>query len=120
MVKWLPEIVLQRYFVERHSKYSVRGHNIVSSRFNQPLDRYPDVSITLDDKVKVPVEIEWKTSDFDHDIDVLRKAGGCIAVYQKDQAFELDQLEIDKEDFKNWYISNAASIFADSVKELQE
>jgi len=120
MPKWVAEGVLQKYFVERHEKYSHKGQRIISARFNQPVDTYPDIVCVLEDKREVPAEIEWKTSDFNHDIEVLRGHDGFLIVYQKDQNFELDQIEIDKNDFKTWYVSNADKILAESIKDLEE
>ncbi|MGA3406261.1 MAG: hypothetical protein ABSD49_11075 [Candidatus Bathyarchaeia archaeon] len=46
MPKWVNDEVLQKYFVERHEKYTFKGQRI----------------------------IDWKTSDFDQDIELLRNA----------------------------------------------
>jgi hypothetical protein len=40
MPKWVAEDVLQKYFVERHEKYSYKGQKIISARLNQPFDMY--------------------------------------------------------------------------------
>ncbi len=119
MPRWVHEGVLQKYFVERHAKYSYQGSKIIAARFNQPFDRYPDVFCVLEDGREVPAEVEWKTSSFDHDIDVLRRAGGFIVVYLKDQNFKLDQIEIDRDDFRSWYVSHAGSIFDESIRDLE-
>lgn len=68
----------------------------------------------------MPAEVEWKTSDFYHDIEVLRKFDGFLIVYRKDQQFELDQIQIDKDDFKKWYASHADTLLSESVKDLEE
>ncbi len=120
MPKWVAEGVLQKYSVEKHERYSYQGHKVIAARFNQPFDAYPDIICTLEDKRDVPAEVEWKTSDFSHDIEALRRADGFIIVYKKDQNFELDQLEIDKQDFRNWYVSNAGKIFTESIDEVEE
>ena len=119
MVKWIDEKVLQKYFIERFSKYSIEGHKIISARFNQPFDRYPDIVCVLDNHEEVPAEVEWKTSDFNHDINVLKEADGFLIVYQKDQNFELEQIEIDQKDFENWYVKNAKTIFKESIVEIR-
>jgi len=54
MPKWVAEGVLQKYFVENHTKYSYKSQKIVSARFNQPFDSYPDVFCVLEDKKEVP------------------------------------------------------------------
>lgn len=51
---------------------------------------------------------------------MLRQADGFLIVYQKDQQFELDQIEIDKDDFKNWYVSHADTLLSESVSDLEE
>jgi hypothetical protein len=120
MPKWVAEGVLQKYFVENHTKYSYKSQKIVSARFNQPFDSYPDVFCVLEDKKEVPAEVEWKTSDFNHDIEILRRTNGFIIVYRKDQNFELDQIEIDKDDFRKWYVSNADKILLESIVDIEE
>lgn len=92
---------------------------IIQAELNEPFDRYPDIFCVLEDKRRVPAEVEWKTSSFNHDIDVLREAGGFIIVYVKDQNFELDQVEIDHDDFRSWYVSQAGSLFDDSIRDLK-
>jgi len=42
-------------------------------------------------------------------------ADGFLIVYRKDQQFELDQVEIDKDDFRNWYVSHADTLLNESV-----
>jgi len=120
MPKYVAEDILQKYFVERHDKYSIRGQRIVSARFNKPFDAYPDIFCVLEDKREVAAEVEWKTSDFNHDVEILRESSGFIVVYNKDQNFELDQVEIDKDDFKKWYVTNADRILAESVEDLEQ
>src|SRR5208282_4399544 len=101
-------------------RYRYQGHKIIAARLNHSFDAYPDIACTLEDKTDVPAEVEWKTSDFNHDIEVLRRANGFIIVYKKDQNFELDQIEIDKDDFRNWYVSNAEKIFTESIAEVEK
>jgi hypothetical protein len=119
MPKWVAEGVLQKYFVERHEKYSFKGQKIISARLNQPFDTYPDVFCVLEDGREIPAEVEWKTSDFNHDIELLRKADGFLIVYRKDQQFELKQIEIDEDDFKKWYVSNSGDLLSESIKDLE-
>ena len=118
MVKWIDEKVLQKYFIEKYSKYSYKGNKIISARFNQPFDRYPDIICVLENHEEVPAEVEWKTSDFNHDINILKDNDGFLIVYEKDQNFELEQLEIDQKDFEKWYIKNARTIFRESIDEI--
>jgi len=118
MVKLIDEKVLQKYFTERFSKYSYKGYKIISARFNEPFDRYPDIVCVLDNHKEVLAEVEWKTSDFNHDITILRENDGFLIVYEKDQNFELEQIAVDKDDFEKWYITNAESIFNESIKEV--
>ena len=72
MPKWVAEGVLQKYFVDRHEKYSFKGQRIISARFNQPFP-HTQISSAFWKTNQVPAEVEWKTSDFDHDIEILRR-----------------------------------------------
>lgn len=120
MVKWVREEVLQRYFVERCSRYTYKGHKLISARFNQPISAYPDLYCRLDNNKEVPAEVEWKTSDFNHETEVLKQNDGFLVVYKKDQNFEFDQVEIDAEDFSRWFADKAPQLLNESVKELEE
>lgn len=116
MPKWIDEKVLQRYWVDRCSIYEANGKKIKSSKFNVPFDRYPDVINNLEDDSEVPAEVEWKTSDFDHDIQVLKDSNGFLIVYQKDQNFNLPQVVIDHADFEKWFRQHSKTILAESIK----
>jgi len=72
LVKWIDEKVLQTYFKEIFKLYDYKGKNIISVRFNTPFDSYPDIYCVLEDYKEIPAEVEWKTSDFNHNIDVLK------------------------------------------------
>jgi hypothetical protein len=56
MPKWVAEGVLQKYFVERHEKYSYKGQKILAAKLNQPFDLYPDIFCVLEDKREVPLK----------------------------------------------------------------
>jgi len=118
MPKWIDEKVLQKYFIDCFTRYKYKEHKIISARFNQPFDRYPDLICVLDNHKEVLAEVEWKTSDFNHDVNVLKENDGFLIVYQKDQSFELEQIEIDQKDFEKWYVKNAKTIFKQSIDEI--
>jgi hypothetical protein len=116
--KWIDEKVVQKYWVDRCAcgLYEVAGKKIVSSKFNIPFDRYPDVINRLEDGSEVPAEVEWKTSDFDHDIDVLKTTNGFLVVYYKDQNFSLPQVMINHRDFGKWFRGHSKIILEESIK----
>jgi hypothetical protein len=71
-MEWIPEKVLQRYVVENFQKFQDEFQNRFNSkinyaRHNKPIDKYPDIYFVLEDKQEIPIEVEWKTSNFDHD-----------------------------------------------------
>lgn len=130
MVKWIDEKVLQYYFKENASKYSIKfGEEekpIERCQFNIPFDAFPDL-ISVANGKEVPIEVEWLTSKYDHNKrtpekhqDFLSKEG-VIVVYEKDAEIAgAQQIVIDHKDFKNWFKKNAAQIFDDSVKAFEE
>lgn len=120
MPKWVDEKVLQRYWKDRCRIYDVDGKKIKSARFNKPFDRYPDVFNEFEDGNEVPAEVEWKTSDFNHDIDVLRENNGFLIVYHKDQNFSLPQVIIEHEDFKKWFRKKSTIILTESLREYSK
>ncbi|MBZ9569421.1 hypothetical protein KJA16_00680 [Patescibacteria group bacterium] len=118
MPKWVDEKILQKYWVENCKKYSIRGLQIIKSKFNPTFDQYPDVYCLLEDGNEVPAEIEWKTSDFNHDISVLKEDNGFIIVFEQNQNFELEQIIIKRKDFENWFSKNSNRILSESLKEV--
>lgn len=120
MPKWIDEKVLQRYWLDRCTIYEANGKKIKSSKFNIPFNHYPDVINRLADDSEIPAEVEWKTSDFDHNIQVLKDSNGFLIVYQKDQNFSLPQVVLDHKDFDNWFKQHSKIILSESLKEYQK
>lgn len=118
MVKWVDEKVLQKYWVENCHKYSVKGIKIKKSEFNTPFDAYPDVFCILENHERVPAEVEWKTSDFNHDVSVLKDAKGFLIVFEKNQNFELEQVILDRKDFEKWFKEKAGDILRESLNTI--
>lgn len=118
MVKWIDEKVLQKYWKENCRKYTVNGLKIVKCEFNKIFDRYPDVSCLLENNEEVLAEVEWKTSDFNHDISILKENKGFIIVFEQNQNFELEQVTIIREDFENWFSKNSKRILSESLKQV--
>ena len=80
-MEWIPEKVLQRYVKENPHLFQDHFDAKISYvRFNQPFDRYPDLYFVLEDKREIPVEVEWKTSNFNHNPDVLIEGNGFLFV----------------------------------------
>jgi len=120
MVKWIDEKVLQKYWKENCRKYTVKGLKILKCRFNPTFDQYPDVYCLLENNEEVPAEVEWKTSDFNHDISVLRENNGFIVVLKQNQNFEMEQVIIIQEDFEKWFTKNSKKILSESLKQIIE
>lgn len=120
MPKWIDEKVLQRYWIDRCSIYEVDGKKIKSAKFNIPFDRYPDVVNRLDDDSEVPAEIEWRTSDFNHDISILKEANGFLIVYKKDQNFSLPRVLLDHKDFQKWFKRYSGTILTESLRAFRK
>ena len=118
MVNWIDEKVLQKYWKENCRKYNVNGLKIVKCEFNKIFDRYPDVYCLLENNEEVPAEVEWKTSDFNHDISILKENKGFIIVFEQNQNFELEQVTIIREDFENWFSKNSKRILSESLKQV--
>lgn len=118
MAKWIDEKVLQKYWVENSSKYLIRGSKIIRARFNPVFDQYPDVFCLTEDNNELPAEVEWKTSDFNHDIALLKNGKGFLIVFDQDQNFELEQIIVDRQDFEDWFNKNSNRILSESLKEI--
>ena len=122
--KEIGENILIRYWVDRCHIYSLKdGTKILSSKHSLPFDSYPDISVNkLDNGLSVPAEIEWYTSSFDrhgHDISKLIQNNGFLIVFSKDrESFAVEQVEIDQNDFREWYIKNSPDIVDDTISKV--
>ena len=119
METWLRERVLQRYVIENKSKFTPFGMKILNIRDNK--DKYPDLYCTLENGKEVPVEVEWKSSNFvqhGHDISELKDNQGFVLVCEKDQdlGFEIPQIQIEIPDFEKWFTDNSLRIIQDTTK----
>ncbi len=114
--KWIEEKVIQRYWVENCKKYARKdGRKIITGRYNRTFDRYPDTYCTLSDGKEVPVEVEWRTTDFDHPIEELRNNDGFIVVLEENDNFELEQITIKRNDFTKWFENNSRLIAENTI-----
>ena len=102
-MKWIDEKVFQKYFKESFKKYNSwvekeYGEKLVSVRYNEPFDRYPDLWCVLESGKTIPVEVEWRTKDFNHDPQILVNQNGFIVVLQKIMSLTLvsDNLNVMK------------------------
>ncbi|MGI0010839.1 MAG: hypothetical protein ACREAE_05520 [Nitrosopumilaceae archaeon] len=123
METWLKERVLQRYVLENYSKFRPFDQKIISVRDNK--DRFPDLYCILDNGKEVPAEVEWKSSNFvqhGHDINELKDNQGFLFVCEKDQdlGFEIPQIEINIEDFENWFTKNSLKIIQDTTESYKK
>lgn len=127
MVKWVDEKVLQLYFKENCSHYSLfldgEDKQITQARFNQPFDRFPDTYCVIDEE-EYPAEVEWLSSRYDHfdhdDHPQFEEQGGFLVVFTKDENVKnFQQVEIDKQHFKKWFDSEAERLVSESVEEFE-
>lgn len=123
METWLRERVLQRYVLENYTKFRPFGQKIISVKDNK--DRYPDIFCILEDGKEVPVEIEWRTSNFvqhGHDINELKDNHGFVMVLERDQdlGFEVPQIMIDVLDFESWFTKNSLKIIQDTTESYKK
>ena len=125
MPKWFDETILIKYWEDRCHVYSIEGRKILWAKRNPSFGRYPDI---LENAVRdkdtdriIPCEIEWTTDNFDrhgHNINVLKDADGFLLVFRKTRGFALPQLEIDHDDFRQWYVTNADSLCAETLQDV--
>ena len=86
-MKWIDEKVLQKYFKESFKKYNKwiekkYDQKLISVSYNQPFDKYPDLWCVLENGKSIPVEVEWRTKDFNHDERIIEDNDGFIVVLQ--------------------------------------
>lgn len=118
METWVRERVLQRYIIENFAKFKINDRKIVAIRDNK--DQFPDLYCLLENKVEIPAEVEWKSSNFvqhGHDISILKENNGCLFVCEQDQnlGFKITQIKIDIEDFEKWFVKKSLKIIQDTT-----
>ncbi len=122
-IKWLDEAVLQRYVRDNPRKWRINGKRVLQVNYNQPFDRYPDLSFIVDGEPDpIPVEVEWTSKKFiehGHPIETLRDANGCIFVLFKNiDNLGVPQYEIPYDGFKSWVKANAEKLVDDTAEAL--
>ena len=134
----VPEIVLQRYIKDKFQQfqsYFQKHYNAkISYVRSNPIkeDKFPDLYFVLEDKREIPVEVEWKTSKFDHAVkngrpnpefmDFVAQDGLVfVAIEEKNASLgSIKQVQIDLDKFEKWYISNSKKIVRDAIKPLRD
>jgi len=124
MAKWFSEELLIKYWEDRCQLYKFKdGRGIISAERNPSFGRYPDIGKNIvSDKSCVPAEIEWYTTSFDrhkHDIKVLADQNGFLVVLKNNASFPLEQIEIDREDFIQWFKSSAESLAIETLHDIE-
>ena len=129
-MEWIPEKVLQKYVRDNpeHFKEIFDG-KIPWIEFNRILDKYPDLVFIIDNKITIPVEVEWKTSNFlthKHNPNILTKGigydkPGFLLVGKKEENVKIGnikQFKIDLKKFEKWFIDNSDELVLETKKEI--
>ena len=129
-MEWIPEKVLQKYVRDNpdHFKKIFDG-KIPRIEFNRILDNYPDLTFVIDNKITIPVEVEWKTSNFlshKHDSKILTNGigydkPGFLLVAKKEENVKIGNIiqhELDLNLFKKWFVKNSGDLVNETTKEL--
>ena len=122
--KWVHEKILQRYVRDNPQKWKIHGKKVQAINYNDPFDAYPDLLFTVEGEPNlIPVEVEWRSSDFDHDPKVLIERNGMVFCLKKDQEDEINgvkQFEIPRNGFQIWFKSNATNLIKDTLSNFDE
>jgi len=124
MPKWFDETVLIKYWEECCQKYTLKGNvKIREAARNPSFGRYPDIAENvLSTGEIVPAEIEWLTTNFDrhgHDIRELDEKNGFLIVFKQDASFVLPQIEIDRDDFLEWFKRRGENLAIETLSEIE-
>ena len=121
---YIPEIVLQEFVKEKFQIFQKHFEKkILYVRNNTPRDKYPDLYFVLEDKTEIPVEVEWKTSNFDHNPDILIEQNGFIftAIIEPDVRIgAIKQIKIPLDKFEKWYEANAKKLVKETTEDLKK
>lgn len=129
-MEWIPEKVLQKYVKDNPEHFkNIFDGKIPRIEFNRIMDKYPDLIFVIDNKITIPVEVEWKTSNFishKHDSKIITKGigydrPGFLLVGKKEansKIGNIKQYEIDLKKFEKWFVQNADNLVTETTKEL--
>lgn len=121
MPMWFHEQMLDKYWIDRCKIYKVNGQRILGAKLNPIFDRYPDISENqLENGDIVPCEIEWATTDFNHDLSVLENNNGFLVTFVENAEFPLPQIKINEEDFIDWFTMNSKKIANETLNVVRE
>lgn len=103
----IKERALQLYVKENPSKFQREiGQKII--RVDDNNDRFPDLHFTLADGRRIPIEVEWRTSNFKrhgHSLNVIIDGEGFVLVCEDDEplGYDVKPIKIDIEAFEEWF-----------------
>lgn len=129
-MEWIPEIVLQKYVRDNPEHFkNIFDGKIPRIEFNRIRDNYPDLTFVIDNKITIPVEVEWKTSNFlshKHDSKILTKGigydrPGFLLVAKKEENVKIgniEQHELDLNKFEKWFVEDSINLVTETTKEL--
>ena len=132
MLKLVPEIILQRYIQDQFDQFQNTFEKLFDSRIsyvrrNVPEDKFPDLYFVLEDKREIPIEVEWKTSNFDHadnpEFTIFVEQNGIVivAIEEKNSSLgSIKQLTVSLDKFEKWFESHAGEIVRESLVPLRE
>lgn len=126
MVKWIQELLLQRYWQERchEDGYNLAGSRILKARMNPQTDKFPDI---IANEIAgfprpVPAEVEWTTEDFrrhKHPVEELAEQDGFLIVWKRTQDFPTSQIELHKPSFRDWLRENYGRLLDDTLRDVE-
>lgn len=129
-MEWVPEKVLQKYVRDNPKKFAyLFDGKIPHIQFNDIMDRYPDLTFVIDNKIRIPVEVEWKTSNFlshKHPPEVISQGKGYdrpgfLLVGKKEPQVSIgniDEYELDLRDFEKWFQEHSDELVLETTAEL--
>ncbi|MGH9918200.1 MAG: hypothetical protein ACRD6W_04925 [Nitrososphaerales archaeon] len=126
MVKWIQELLLQRYWQERchEDAYYLEGSKILKARMNPMTDKFPDIIANEIAGLPqpVPAEVEWTTEDFrrhGHPVEKLAEQNGFLIVWKRTQDFPTTQIELHKPEFRDWLRQNYGRLLDDTLRDVE-
>ncbi len=131
-MEWIPEKVLQKYVRDNPQKFAYLFDGMTPHiQFNDIMDRYPDLTFVIDNKVRIPVEVEWKTSNFlshKHPPEILSEGKGydrpgfllVAKIEPQINVGNIEQYELDLTDFEKWFKQKSGELVSETTAELHK
>lgn len=108
----------KKSFIPEGSKLSISKLNLVVPEHTEIYENYrADFTLFFKDSDPCPVEIKWKSSEFNKENQVreLKNHNGFLVSFDEPTSPDLPYVKINYDDFRDWLIERIETLFEESI-----